>query len=89
MIIHARSPKCIHDPDGRQPASGCINCPTDNVEYQRWCAFWDALPYVWQWDEPKSDELLYSGHWEVRDTGERVDAGVVLAHTRAMGVTVI
>ena len=89
MIISARSPKCIHDPDGRHYASNCVNCPTDNVEYQRWCAFWDDVPYAWQLDEPKPGAMFRSGHWEIRDSGELVDDGVVLAYLRDMGVTVL
>ena len=92
MMVSARSPDCIHDnrPEGRrQPASSCINCLGENAAYQRWCAFWDALPYVWQWDKPEPGALFFSGHWAVRETGERVVAEIVLAHLRGEGVTVV
>lgn len=92
MIIHARSPECIHDtatPGSRQPASGCLTCRTDNPEYRQWCEFWDALPYVWQWDAPAPDSLFYGGHWKDRATGEHVTAEVVWQHLRGMGVTVL
>ena len=90
--MSARSPDCIHDnrPEGqRHAASNCRTCPTDNPEYQRWCAFWDVLPYRWEWDAPKPGAVWFSGHWEVRESGEPVDAEVVLAHLRGMGVTVV
>ena len=91
MIISARSPDCIHSPsDARQPASACITCPIDNPEYQRWCEFWDALPYAWQWDKPeRPGDRFYGGHWEVRATGERVTGDLVESHLRGMGVTVV
>jgi len=91
MLVSARSPDCIHSEPGgvRHAASNCSTCPTDNAEYQRWCAFWDALPYVWCWDQPAPGAVLYSGHWEIRDTGEPVAYEAVLAHLRGMGVTVL
>lgn len=92
MIISARSPDCIHDsaPAGeRHAASSCATCPIDNEEYRRWCEFWDSLPYVWQWDPPKPDALVFFGHWEDRATGARVSDAVVLDHLRGMGVTLV
>jgi hypothetical protein len=92
VIISVRSPDCIHDyaPVGsRQAASNCTTCPTDNVQYQRWCEFWDSLPYMWQWDPPKPDSFLIQGHWEERTTGIWVADAVVVDHLRSINVTVV
>jgi hypothetical protein len=90
-MISARSPKCIHGTRGgvEHAASNCRTCPTDNAEYQRWCTFWDALPYAWRWDKPKPGAIVVYGHWEIRESGEPVNAEVVLSHLRGMAVTVV
>ena len=93
MIISAGSPDCIHirPSEGVRPsaASNCSTCPTDNLEYQKWCAFWDSLPYMWQWDAPKPGAIFYGGHWEIRETGEPVAEEIVRAYVHNMGVTVV